>query len=110
VRLGELAKVKGETISLESLKQANVVRRDMKRVRIMLSGEIGRAVTVDDPNIAVTKGAKVAIEAAGGRVATGGDAPAAKKAEKAEATEKPAEMQDEPQSDTAEEEPSDGAD
>ena len=110
VRLGELAKVKSETISLETLKQANVVRRDMKRVRIMLSGEIGRAVTVDDPNITVTKGAKVAIEAAGGKVVTGGDTPAEKKADKAKATEKPAEMQDEPQSNTSEEEPSDGAD
>ena len=40
----------------------------MKRVRIMLSGEIARAVTVDDANIVVTKGAKAAIEAAGGKV------------------------------------------
>ena len=76
----------------------------------MLSGEIRRAVTVDDPNITVTKGAKVAIDAAGGKVVTGGDTPAEKKEVKAKATEKPAEMQDEPQSDTAEEEPSDGAD
>jgi hypothetical protein len=43
-------------------------------------------------------------------VAIGGDAPAEKKAVNAKATEKPAEMQDEPQADAAEEEPSDGAD
>ena len=52
----------------------------------------------------------MAIEAAGGKVVTGGDTPAEKKEVKAKATEKPAEVQDEPQSDTAEEEPSDGAD
>ena len=69
VRLSELAKVEGEEVTLDSLKAANVVRRDMKRARIMLSGEIARAVHVKDANIAVTKGAKAAIEAAGGSVA-----------------------------------------
>ena len=85
VRLSELAKVRGDTISLETLKQANVVRRDMKRVRIMLSGEIARAVTVDGANIVVTKGAKAAIEAAGGSVAAGGAAQVEKKTAKAKA-------------------------
>lgn len=66
VRLSELNKVEGETISLETLKAANVVRKDMLRARIILSGEISRAVTVTD--VAVTKGAKAAIEAAGGKV------------------------------------------
>ena len=68
VRLGELNKVEGDSVTLETLKQANVVRRDMKRARIMLSGEIGRAFKVEDANVAVTKGAKSAIEAAGGGV------------------------------------------
>ena len=79
VRLSELAKVEGEQITLDSLKQANVVRRDMKRVRIMLSGEIARAVTVEGANIAVTKGAKAAIEAAGGKVGVAEKAPTAEK-------------------------------
>ena len=91
VRLSELAKVEGEQITLDTLKQANVVRRDMKRVRIMLSGEIARAVTVEGANIAVTKGAKAAIEAAGGKVVVAEEAPAAeKKATPKAAVEEPA--------------------
>jgi hypothetical protein len=68
VRLSELSKVEGDTISLESLKAANVVRKDMKRARIMLSGEVTRAFKVEDVNVAVTKGARAAIETAGGQV------------------------------------------
>jgi len=65
VRLSEIAHVEGD-ITLESLKAANVVRKDMVRARIILSGEVGRAVTVK--GVAVTKGARAAIEAAGGKV------------------------------------------
>lgn len=105
VRLSELAKVAGEQISLETLKQANVVRRDMKRVRIMLSGEIARAVTVDDANVAVTKGAKAAIEAAGGKVASSGEAPA-KKVAKAKAVEESVEAEDSTPKDATDDDPS----
>lgn len=66
VRLGELNKVEGELIDLEALKQADVVGTNIKRAKIMLSGELTRAVTVK--GLAVTKGAKAAIEAAGGKV------------------------------------------
>ena len=66
VRLSELAKVEGSDITLETLMAANVLRRSTKRARIMLSGGIDRAVTVK--GIKVTKGAKAAIEAAGGSV------------------------------------------
>jgi len=66
VRLSELAKVTGEVVTLETLKDANVVRKDKKRVRIMLSGTIERPVKVS--GIKVTAGAKAAIEAAGGSV------------------------------------------
>jgi large subunit ribosomal protein L15 len=66
VRLGELAKIEGDVIDLEGLQKANVISRNMKRARIMLSGEISRAVTVK--GIAITKGARAAIEAAGGKV------------------------------------------
>ena len=66
VRLSELAKVEGDVISLDTLKAANVVRRDMQRARIMLSGSIDRAVTIQ--GVTVTKGARSAIEAAGGKV------------------------------------------
>lgn len=66
VRLSELNKVEGEVVSLETLKAANVVRRDQVRARVVLSGEVTRAFTVQD--VALTKGAKAAIEAAGGKV------------------------------------------
>jgi large subunit ribosomal protein L15 len=95
VRLGELAKVDGEQINLETLKQANVVRRDMRRVRIMLSGDIARAVTVEGTNITVTKGAKAAIEAAGGKVVANNDQPAKAKPASKKAASKAAEEQPE---------------
>lgn len=66
VRLSELNKVEGDIISLETLKAANIVRKDMLRARIILSGEVTRAFTVQD--VALTKGAKAALEAVGGKV------------------------------------------
>ena len=69
VRTSELRLVEGDEVTLDTLKAANVVRRDMKRARIMLSGEVGRALKVQGDDIKVTKGAKEAIESAGGSVA-----------------------------------------
>ncbi|MDE0063487.1 MAG: 50S ribosomal protein L15 [Gammaproteobacteria bacterium] len=66
VRLGELAKVDGDVADLDALKAANLVRRDARRARIMLSGSIDRAVTVR--GLYVTRGARAAIEAAGGQI------------------------------------------
>ena len=66
VRLSELNKIEGDILSLETLKAANVVRRDQTRARVVLSGEVTRAFTVQ--GVALTKGAKAAIEAAGGKV------------------------------------------
>jgi large subunit ribosomal protein L15 len=65
VRLSELAKVEGDLITVQSLKDANVIGQHVQRVKIMLSGEVTRAVTLK--GIAVTKGARAAIEAAGGK-------------------------------------------
>ena len=66
VRLGELAKVDGEMVDLDALKAANLVRRDVKRARVMLAGSIDKAVTVK--GLHVTRGARAAIEAAGGQI------------------------------------------
>jgi len=66
VRLSELVFVEGAEVTLDALKAANVVRKDKLRARIILSGAIDRAVTVK--GVAVTKGARAAIEAAGGKV------------------------------------------
>ena len=68
VRTSELVGVEGDEITLDALKAANVVRRDMKRVRIMLSGDVARGFKVSGDDIKVTKGAQAAIEAAGGSV------------------------------------------
>ncbi len=66
VRTSELNKVEGNLINLETLEKADIIDRSVQRAKIMLSGEINKAVTVE--GIAVTKGAKAAIEAAGGTV------------------------------------------
>lgn len=65
VRLGELAKVDGD-VTLESLKAAGVVRSDVQSAKIFASGEVSKACTVK--GVGVTKGARAAIEAAGGSV------------------------------------------
>lgn len=66
VRLNELAKVEGDTVDLIALKAANIIRQDIKRAKVIASGTIDKAVTVS--GLGVTKGAKAAIEAAGGKV------------------------------------------
>jgi large subunit ribosomal protein L15 len=66
VRLGELAKVDGEVVDMKALYEANVLPSNMKRAKIILSGAIDKAVTVR--GLGVTKGARAAIEAAGGKI------------------------------------------
>jgi large subunit ribosomal protein L15 len=66
VRLNELALVPGGNVDLESLKKAGVVPQNALRAKIVLSGSIAVAVTVK--GVGVTKGARAAIEAAGGSV------------------------------------------
>ena len=66
VRLNELASVPGGAIDLEALKKAGVVPQNSLRAKIVLSGSIAVAVTVK--GVGVTKGARAAIEAAGGAV------------------------------------------
>ena len=66
IRVAELAKVAGDIVDLQSLKDADLIRDDVKRVRVFLSGELSRAVTVK--GIPVSKGARAAIVQAGGSV------------------------------------------
>jgi large subunit ribosomal protein L15 len=66
VRLHELNGVEGDTIDLLALKSAGVIQSQIKRAKVVLSGTIEKAVTLR--GVAVTKGAKAAIEAAGGKV------------------------------------------
>jgi large subunit ribosomal protein L15 len=66
VRLSELAKVEAAVIDLDALKAAGVIPVFAERAKVVLSGEINRAVTLK--GVAATKGALAAIEAAGGKV------------------------------------------
>lgn len=66
VRLGELAGVEGEDVDLLALKRAGVVSAVAQGARIVKTGAIARKVTVR--GLAVTAGARAAIEAAGGSV------------------------------------------
>ena len=66
VRLSELEAMPVDEIDLAALKQANVVSILAQDARVILSGNISRKVTVR--GLGVTKGAKAAIEAAGGTV------------------------------------------
>jgi large subunit ribosomal protein L15 len=51
---------------MAALKAANLITANIKRVKVMLSGEITRPITVE--GLRVSKGARAAIEAAGGKV------------------------------------------
>jgi large subunit ribosomal protein L15 len=66
IRLGELNTVEGDVIDLAALKSADLVNEVVTRARVFLSGELSRAVTVK--GLAVTKGAREAIEKAGGKI------------------------------------------
>lgn len=66
VRLHELADVNGDVVDLATLMEANIISRTVKFAKVVLSGEISRPVTVK--GLGVTKGARAAIEAAGGKV------------------------------------------
>ena len=65
VRLGELAKVRGDVVDLDALYAADVLPRSMKRAKLILSGTVNRAVTIR--GIGATRGAREAIEKAGGK-------------------------------------------
>lgn len=66
IRLNELALVEGDVVDLAALKAADVIGEKFKSARVILSGEVTKALTVK--GLKVTQGAKAAIEAAGGKV------------------------------------------
>jgi large subunit ribosomal protein L15 len=66
VRLHELAKVDAAVVDLEALLKAGVVPEGTERVKVVLAGEIKKAVTLK--GLAATRGARAAIEAAGGKI------------------------------------------
>ncbi|OOR98389.1 50S ribosomal protein L15 [Haemophilus paracuniculus] len=66
IRLNDLAKVEGNEVTLDSLKAANVITKDILSAKVILAGKIEKAVVVK--GLRATKGAKAAIEAAGGSI------------------------------------------
>jgi len=66
IRISELAKVNGDVVDLNALKDANLVTRNILFAKIVLSGTIERPVTIK--GLKATKGARAAIEAAGGKI------------------------------------------
>lgn len=66
IRLNELELANVDVVDLESLKKADLIKQSIKRARVILSGSISKAVTVK--GLKVTKGAREAILAAGGKV------------------------------------------
>jgi len=66
VTLSELSRVDAGVIDMKTLQDANIISGTQQRAKVMLSGEITKAVTLK--GIGVTKGARAAIEAAGGSI------------------------------------------
>jgi large subunit ribosomal protein L15 len=69
VRVADLGMVNAETIDLEALKAAKIVAKYVKRAKIIAAGKLDKAVVVK--GVSVTRGARAAIEAAGGTVEAG---------------------------------------
>jgi large subunit ribosomal protein L15 len=66
IRTSELNAVEDAAIDLDALKRAGLVTRNILRAKVFLSGDVTKAVTIK--GLAVTKGAREAIEKAGGKV------------------------------------------
>jgi large subunit ribosomal protein L15 len=66
LRLHEIAAVDADVVDLKALQDANLVSRSTRTVKVFDSGKIDKAVTLR--GIKVTKGARAAIEAAGGKI------------------------------------------
>lgn len=66
IRLSELGKVEGDVVSLETLKAAGLIARNIREAKVIASGEVNRGVTLQ--GVRATAGARAAIEKAGGKV------------------------------------------
>jgi large subunit ribosomal protein L15 len=68
VRLDALARLSVDTVDLPALRAARLINRATRRVKVIASGKLDRPIAVR--GLAVSKGARAAIEAAGGKVET----------------------------------------
>lgn len=69
IRLSDLSKITGSTVTLQTLREAGLINNSIKRAKIVLNGEIKTALTIS--GVKATAGALKAIQAAGGKVETG---------------------------------------
>jgi large subunit ribosomal protein L15 len=65
--LSDLMRVPASEVTLAALIEASLVPEHTERVKIILSGSVSKAFVIKDKAIAATKGAKSAVESAGGR-------------------------------------------
>jgi len=66
IRLHELNKLDVDVVDIAALQAANLISKNIKRAKVMAAGKIEKAVNLK--GIKVTKGAREAIEAAGGKI------------------------------------------
>lgn len=66
IRLDDLNKITADVINLQALYDANLISMPIKDAKIILAGKLSRPITVQ--GLLVTKGAKAAIEACGGKI------------------------------------------
>jgi len=66
VTLSEIGSVEADVIDVQALIDADLIKGTMKRAKVILSGSIDKAVKLK--GLRVTKGARAAIEAAGGTI------------------------------------------
>ncbi|AAZ40850.1 50S ribosomal subunit protein L15 [Candidatus Blochmanniella pennsylvanica str. BPEN] len=66
IRLSDLSRVSDKVIDLNVLKTYNIISRKIKFVKIIMSGEIKRPITIR--KLRVSKGARAAIQSIGGQI------------------------------------------
>jgi len=66
IRLSELNLIEGDVADMEALLKARLINNNISRAKVIVSGEIKKAITLK--GIGATKGAAAAILAAGGKV------------------------------------------
>lgn len=87
VRLSDLQRLGAEVVNLKALHEAGVIPRVARSAKVIVSGKLERAVIVD--GLGVSKGARAAIEAAGGQIKAPPEPAAQGKSERGAGAKKP---------------------
>ena len=97
VRLFELESLQSSDVDLAALQSAGIVSRTALSAKIILAGKLTKKLNVKGADVKVSKGARAAIEGAGGTVEVIEKAQQPKKAQKPEKPEKPVKKESEPE-------------